>query len=595
MNWIYDNYDFENRLNNLMWTISGDYSANAKEKEYNYELKDYAIYEAAMMGGRQKYIDWELMKKYLNYRIIEGIDKEIILPIIEMCSDSMIEEKLIKDRPGIANIRDEGLALLLQNYFRVKAVTFTDKIKYAYVLQKNNKYGAVDKEIKDILHDINDSKNCNDTVELINNIDKIYNEHFFGKVENTQYLNDNKTELENKKFKELNGNYYENFSDFMYEELYEENIEISEEIEKIASSSLVESIGEIKSDKISKENRVIYVDEEVANQIYSRIEHYYGKSFLTNQEIKNIEKKVCRNAHEGCRVHFTDGVLRADCDNVFQKKYVTRQKERNVSAYKDNIKIHKRNIIKLKDALLRTLIMKEEKSNIPSDRGSLVVNKVWRVSRSNNTRIFTKNDNKNVGGFVVDILLDASGSQSKNQTRVANQGYIISQALTLANIPNRVTSFCSFLDYTILRRFRDYNSSIDESENIFEYFSAGNNRDGLAINAVCENLIIKEEENKILIVLSDGKPNDIKIGNRESRTLRGELSYKGSIAIKDTALQVRKARKSGILVLGVFTGKEEDLVAEKLIYGKDFIYTKNIDKFADIVGTYLKRIIENGQ
>ena len=163
----------------------------------------------------------------------------------------------------------------------------------------------------------------------------------------------------------------------------------------------------------------------------------------------------------------------------------------------------------------------------------------------------------------------------------------------MVGIPNRVMGYLSFLDYTVLKRYRDYNDNLSSCENIFEYFAAGNNRDGLAIKATCESLREREEENKILIILSDGKPNDVKIGKDRSRSLRGEAAYKGMVGVKDTALEVRKARKQDILVLGVFTGKEVDLEAEKLIYGKDFIYTKDIERFADIVATYLKKIIRN--
>ena len=71
------------------------------------------------------------------------------------------------------------------------------------------------------------------------------------------------------------------------------------------------------------------------------------------------------------------------------------------------------------------------------------------------------------------------------------------------------------------------------------------------------------------------------------------MSYKGVVGVKDTASEVRKARNNNIKVLGVFTGKEDRIEAERLIYGKDFIYTKNIDKFSDIVSMYLKKIISN--
>lgn len=72
---------------------------------------------------------------------------------------------------------------------------------------------------------------------------------------------------------------------------------------------------------------------------------------------------------------------------------------------------------------------------------------------------------------------------------------------------------------------------------------------------------------------------------------RGEKAYTGGLAVGDTAKEVRIARQRGISVLGVFTGNEQELKAEKLIYGKDFIYTRDVKHFADIVTTYLKRII----
>lgn len=163
----------------------------------------------------------------------------------------------------------------------------------------------------------------------------------------------------------------------------------------------------------------------------------------------------------------------------------------------------------------------------------------------------------------------------------------------MAKITNRVLGFNGFLDYTVLRRHRDYDDPPRESNNIFEYFAAGNNRDGLAIRAACADLKEREEENKILIVLSDGKPNDIKISKSGQRTVQGEKPYKGIVALKDTAMEVCRARNEGILVLGVFTGREEELYAEKYIFGKDFMYTKNIERFSDIVGIFLKRVIEN--
>ena len=81
--------------------------------------------------------------------------------------------------------------------------------------------------------------------------------------------------------------------------------------------------------------------------------------------------------------------------------------------------------------------------------------------------MFEKEVKEDIGDFAVDILLDSSGSQMERQSRVASQGYVISQALSLVNIPNRVLSFNNFLDFTIIRRFRDYNDPIIKNKNIF--------------------------------------------------------------------------------------------------------------------------------
>ncbi len=597
MDWIYGEYDFRNRLTNLMWTICGDYDQELDELEkFTKTSKDLAVYYAAKAGARRKYIDWNMIKKYLNHRIQKGVDHDLIVPLVEMCADVMVEEKLIKERPGIEDIRNKGLEGLLERYFRIKLNTFMEKVKYAFVLEQMGKHARFDLKVKKLLSDIKKCRDIEDTLELLKNIDALYLSHFKETLENPTFLYEMEEENRVKEeYKVVESTEDQSFNSFMHEELYEEDTTISEVVDGMQSSLLIESIGDLKQDiPINpNESRVLSINEEMVEKIYNKIEHYYGKSCITKEELKKIEKKICRNVHEGCRVHFTDGVLRSPCDNTFQIKYVTRQKENNLSEFRDNIKVHKRNIIKLKEVILKTLTAEQQNSIVPSDSGLLAVNKLWRVGRSKNPKVFTKVIDNQKGGYVVDILLDASGSQRVRQGKVASQGYIISEALTLAGIPNRVMSFCSFLDYTILRRFRDYNYPRSENENIFEYFSAGNNRDGLAIQAVCQGLLNRSEENKILIILSDGKPNDVKISNDKIRTIKGEVSYKGMTAIKDTALEVRKARKNGILLFGVFTGKEEELQAEKLIYGKDFVYIRNIEKFSDIVGTYLKRIIEN--
>lgn len=591
MKWIYNNYEFDNRINNLAWTICGDYSDDIDVLEKDYSSKEVSLYFGIIAGARRKYVDWNIVKKYLIHRISKGYEKDIILDLVQIVLNNLVESKVIEDRPGIEEIRAKAYRDIINRFAKIYNDNILQNIKYTFILEGMGKHPSVDGLSRRLINEIKNINLNNEIIEILKDVDSIYIK-YFNTIANE--LDKNKRS-DSKEYKEIDID-FDTFSDFMYEELYSDEDEkfMENEIDSISSSMLVESVGESKlSDSRNTFNRVIYVDEEIASKIYEKIEYYYGKSYLNKSEIKKIETKNCRNVHEGCRVHFTEGVLRSECKNVFQVKYVTRHKENNLKKYREKIKIYKRNINKLKENLSRILIEESINDRVYSDCGTIDANRAWRVGRSNNNKIFYKDIENEKGRYVIDILLDSSGSQSRNQYRVAIQAYIIASALTMAKIPNRVTGFSSFLDYTILKRFRDYEDPVSINENIFEYFCTGNNRDGLAIKCICDGLIEREEENKILIVLSDGKPNDVKIGAEKERSIRGESAYKGKIAIKDTANEVRLARQKGILVLGVFTGKENELTTEKMIYGKDFIYTKNIERFSDIVSMYLKKIIRN--
>lgn len=169
------------------------------------------------------------------------------------------------------------------------------------------------------------------------------------------------------------------------------------------------------------------------------------------------------------------------------------------------------------------------------------------------------------------------------------RAFIISEALSNLGIPHRVMSFCTFWDYTILHRFRDYEDDRKENGHIFDYMTSANNRDGLAIKAVGEQLILREEGQKVLVVLSDGKPYDVVVNRPGSRNPE---PYRGAYAVADTAFEVRNLRQQQIAVLGVFVREEQELPAERKIFGKDFAYIQDITGFAHTVGRYLVRQIE---
>ena len=235
------------------------------------------------------------------------------------------------------------------------------------------KHPSVDGLSRRLINEIKNINLNNEIIEILKDVDSIYIK-YFNTIANDLDKNERS---DSKEYKEIDID-FDTFSDFMYEELYSDEYEafIENEIDSISSSMLVESVGEIKlSDSRNTSNRVIYVDEETASKIYEKIEYYYGKSYLNKNEIKKVETKNCRNIHEGCRVHFTEGVLRSECKNVFQVKYVTRHKENNLKKYREKIKIYKRNINKLTENISRILIEESINDRVYSDCGTIDANR----------------------------------------------------------------------------------------------------------------------------------------------------------------------------------------------------------------------------
>ena len=298
---------------------------------------------------------------------------------------------------------------------------------------------------------------------------------------------------------------------------------------------------------------------------------------------------MCKGIHSDCSLYFTEGILKNPVKDNYQYQYAKRLKNKNIWVYHDKSRIAKRNIAALTEHLKKSLVLRSENQEVLSDRGIIVPSRVWRVGRSSEASIFRRILRGENSDFAVDVLIDASGSQMSRQGEVALQAYMISSALSNVGIPHRVMSYCTFWDYTILHRFREYDDPKSKDEDIFNYVTSSNNRDGLAIKAAGYGLLQREEEKKILIILSDGRPYDVIINRPNARNPE---PYQGKYAIGDTAMEVRRLRNLGVSVLGVFAGEEKDLATEKKIFGKDFAYIRDIANFSRIVGRYLTKQLE---
>lgn len=580
--------ELENRIRNLLWTVSGDYKLDMKpDVSLFLRSKAIALYDGIKQGALARFYDKDLLGLYLVKKVFLQADEGELTAVAQLCIEEAIGEKICEERPGIRNMQREAFEDILDQEFEKmpSQADFPGRLKVA-VLRRRLDGGVyrVEQKLQPFMDLVSRSGEARDTMELIRCIDELYNSMIDPAFEQRRGSLERVMAVTLEELTEFS------WEDFLSEEMYEEALESY--VEKLTTNMAGmadRSVTEEMEQKRQKKKNITVVTPEMLEKAYTYVELNYGRTYLSEAEEKKINYLMCRGVHSDCSLYFTEGVLKNPVKRNYQYEYAKRLRNKNIWLYHDKHRIVKRNISVLTDTLRKSLVLRSETQTVLSDRGQIVPSRLWRVGRSQDAKLFERELKADASDFVVDVLIDASGSQMSRQGEVALQAYIISEALSNVEIPHRVMSFCTFWDYTILHRFREYDDPRSANENIFNYVTSSNNRDGLAIKTAGYELLAREEEKKILIVLSDGKPYDVLVNRPNARNPK---PYQGKEAIADTATEIRRLRNLDVSVLGVFAGEEKDLATEKKIFGKDFAYIRNIKNFSKIVGRYLTKQLE---
>lgn len=581
-------FELENRMRNLLWTVSGDYALEMKpDVSLFFRSEAIALYDGIKQGAFARFYDRDMMGMYLVKKVFLQADERSLTQLAQLCIEEAVGEKICQERPGIRSVQREAYEDILDQEFEQMCApgNVLGKLRAAVLRRRldGSSYRA-EKKLQELTDTVAGASGAENTMELIRLVDKLYNQLVDPSFE---AVHGNLERVLAVSIKELTEYPWE---DYLTEELYEEALESY--VEQLAGNMTGledRAVTETMEEERRKKRKITVLPPEVLEKAHTYVELNYGKTYLTDTEEKRINHLMCRGIHGDCSLYFTEGILKNPVKRNYQYEYAVRLRNKNIWLYHDKHRIVKHNIAELTDTLRKSLTLRAETQTVLSDRGMIIPSRLWRIGRSSEAKIFQRELKADAADFVVDVLIDASGSQMSRQGEVAIQAYIISEALSNVEIPHRVMSFCTFWDYTILHRFRKYDDPRTENENIFNYVTSSNNRDGLAIKTAGYSLLQRQEEKKILIVLSDGRPYDV-IVNRPNA--KNPQPYRGNTAISDTATEVRRLRNLDVSVLGVFAGEEKDLATEKKIFGKDFAYIRDIRNFSRIVGRYLKKQLD---
>ncbi len=349
-----------------------------------------------------------------------------------------------------------------------------------------------------------------------------------------------------------------------------------------------------KQDQAGPARRIITdTSAEKTEEILKKhISAYFGEPLYDERTTAELERKLCVDSHKNCRLYYAVGSSEYDRKlrghSADRRKAALKQMAANRAAYEADALRHRYSVLRLTERIRNAMMAHLQPMVSRSSSGMLDAGRIWRGVYLEDDKVFTRVLQSDPGDLCVDILLDASYSQTNRQATVSAQGYMIAEALTRCRIPVRVSSFCSISGYTVLTRYRDY-FEWDKNDRIFHYFTSGCNRDGLAMRMMGREMEAAPCEHKILILLSDARPHDI-----IQFSLNGQyVPYTADNGILNTASEARSLLHRGIAVICVFTGDDDDVPAAHTIYGRNFARIRHLEQFADTVGTLIQNQIRS--
>lgn len=556
------------RLKNIFWTVAENYNENPRSPLFAHTNE----YTSALEGFIYFNFPSSIINDYISFFLLNSKDKDSLLVLFRILFENILWDDLIKKRPGVLDKRNSYIEEFLKSSHNSK--------KSHKILRNFYEFKFFNKDFgeNEILSEILSFKSY-EIMEILTYIHGIFEKYFS--------INDYMPEIKKPSFKE----FIEKSKDVKNLSRSLKNISYinDRDLEKYTIES-AEFMGFFDDDLKRTKAEEFKSDINGNSSIYEIAKKHFGREEKVSYVQRRMEEEIASGIHKNIKIFHACGDF--ENKNSYYAGEMENSYRENLEFYKKNQIVFNRAIKKLSLVIKSSLLRDAVNEDLKSDSGEIIPSEIWRNEFLNDGRVFKKRRKSESKDIFVDILLDSSASQLERKSIVACESYIISKALTDLNIKTRVLYFKNFYNYLVIRKFRDYRDPKFKNKDIFYYNPTGSNRDGFAIK-YAHSLIGKNyEARKFLIILSDGKPNDeINLGLVGSGKIDGE-DYVNEKALKDTAKEVLLARLDGINTFGVFTGEEKDLEKIKKIYGKDFAYIKDLYRFHDMVGIFLKSYAE---
>lgn len=548
----------ENRIKNLIWDGSMDYESlpfiTGEDISGNPDF-----YINLIIGLSAKYFGSENLENlFSSWEYNLHRDKFDLFAIFLL--EDLVYKKELKSRRVLTSLRETYAKKFLEDKY--------DLQRKNLALKENLFFDIQMKKIKGIL---------GEDYKLSDKREKIF--------ENLRLADDtDKDNLEERVLKIFrdNLNYKENeilkFSPIKNFTLFD-----SMGFVKLERSNSPTIFGDFKSNKSSGLSGFFYsLARKRRREKEKYIEENFGKSIYSEDQMKLIEEKYLFGAHKKSRLYYTRGLSHK---NISEETLHDSAIERHLLKFKENKNFYNTQIKSLSKKIRLALSHHLGSEEVVTNRGKLISRLAYKSMISDRVNIFSKKV-LNLNSFMkVDLVLDGSASLLDLESDIAIEAYIVSKSLENNEILNRVISYQTLGDYTVISILKDYEEKSDV-EKIFRYKAMGWNRDGLFYRGY-QNLIDKINENHLLLVLTDAQPRDIR--PLTSKNFLSSKKYSDQASLDDAKKELDKLRKLGVHTSAILNS--DKMENAKFLFGRNYIGIKSVREISNVAGRFIQREI----
>ena len=291
--------ELENRIRNLLWTVSGDYTLDVKpDVSLFLRSKEIALYDGIKQGAFARYFDKNLLGLYLVKKIYLDASETELTGLTQLCIEAAVGERICEERPGVRRMRKKALEDILDQEY--ETLPFYDKLldRLKIAVFRDVLTGSVqplEKKLSAFRDQIYACAESRDTMELIRIIDSLYNAVIDPDFEKKNGSLERVMAVTLEELTEFG------WEDYLNEEMYEEALEnyvekLTDRMTDIEDSSLTQDMEEKRKVK----NKITVISEEALQKAHTYVELNFGKTYLSELEEKRINQLMCRDIHRAC-------------------------------------------------------------------------------------------------------------------------------------------------------------------------------------------------------------------------------------------------------------------------------------------------------